>query len=107
MKKEQQAYYNDVANRHFNESMQELSKCKDINCKRLRTCHAWVYETKNYFILKSYRTFIACIRKDNDTLYDVLRTEFGFTSTSCQHINKFGKDYGAGKWGCETVVTAR
>ena len=54
MKKEQQVYYNDVANRYFSEAMQELRECKDINCKRLRTCQAWVYETKNYFLLKSY-----------------------------------------------------
>ena len=87
--------------------MQELSECNDINCNRLRTCQAWVYETKNYFLLKSYATFIACIRKDNDTLYDVLRTEYGFTSTSCQHITKFRKDYGAGKWACEFIITAR
>ena len=106
-RKEQQAYHNEIANKHFNEAMQELRECGDINCKRLRVCQAWVYETENYFLLKSYETFIACIRKDNDTLYDVLRTEYGFTRTSCQHIAKFRKDYGAGKWGCEFIITAR
>lgn len=107
MTKEQQAYYNEVAKKHFNEATQELRECEDINCKRLRTCQAWVYETKNYFILKSYETFIACIRKDNDTMCDVLRTEYGYTTTSSQHIAKFRKDYSTGKWGCEFVFTAR
>lgn len=107
MKREQQSYYNEVANRYFNEAMQELSECNDINRKRLRNCQAWVYETKNYFLLKSYETFVACIRKDNDTMYDVLRTEYGYTSTSCKHIAKFRKDYGTGEWGCEFVFTTR
>lgn len=30
---------------------------------RLRTCSAWIYETENWYILKSYNTKIAAIHK--------------------------------------------
>ncbi|MBO5809376.1 MAG: hypothetical protein J6R32_00960 [Bacteroidales bacterium] len=74
---------------------------KAISKNRLRSCTAWVYETTNYYLLKSYGTFIACIEKSSDTCVDVLRYEYGYTSTSAQHIAKFRHDYGSGKWGCE------
>lgn len=108
MTKERQIYHNEIAYKHFNKAMKELSESGYIDCKRLRTCQAWVYETENYFILKSYETFIACMEKyGNNSMYDVLRTEYGYTSTSSQHIAKFRRDYGTGKWGCEFVFVAR
>lgn len=33
------------------------------DCKRLRSCSAWVYETTHYYILRSYGTFIAVLDK--------------------------------------------
>ena len=77
------------------------SQCDHSKAPRLRSCTAWVYETENYYFLRSYNTIVALIDKHTDTLYDVLRLVYGYTSTSAQHISKFSKDYGAGKWGCE------
>ena len=75
--------------------------------KRLRSCTAYVYESDDYYVLRSYNTTIAIIDKATDTLYDFLRLVYGFTSTSAQHIAKFDKDYGYGQWGCEHRYTWR
>lgn len=75
---------------------------------RLRSCSATVYETHNYYILRSYNTVVACIDKSTGICYDVLRHVFGFTSTSCQHINKFISDYFGDCWRSgATVYTFR
>ena len=82
------------------------------NCHRLRSCSAEVYDLVDsrtgeirYHVLKSYRTIVAFIDVQTDTLYDVLRLVYGYTSTSAQHISKFSKDYGNSKWGCAHVLT--
>ena len=62
---------------------------------RLRTCEATVTETKNFYILSSYRTNIACIDKKTHILYDYLRFVYGYTATSERHISKFAHDYKA------------
>ena len=62
--------------------------------KKLRTCHAYVYETDDYYFLRSYETFIACISKEKNICYDLLRIRYGFTRTSAYHISKFINDYG-------------
>ena len=74
-------------------------------CKRLRHCTAWIHETDDFYFLQSYGTIVAFIDKSTDTLYDVLRYVYGYTSTSAQHISKFEHDYGAGKWGCAKRLT--
>ena len=61
---------------------------------RLRNCQAFIIETPNYIVLKSYNTIVAFIDKMTCQKFDVLRMVYGYTSTSCQHINKFFKDYG-------------
>ena len=68
---------------------------------RLRTCTAWIYESDNYYFLQSYSTIIAYIDKATDTCTDILRMVYGYTATSAQHIAKFRRDYGKGKWGCQ------
>ena len=80
--------------------------------KPLRSCSAEVApaidnETGEvlYYVLRSYNTVVAAIDVSNDTLYDFLRYVYGYTSTSAQHISKFSKDYGAGKWGCAHRLT--
>ena len=85
-----------------------------LNWRRLRSCSAEVapiidYETGEllYYALRSYRTVVAAIDINTDTLYDFLRYVYGYTSTSAQHIAKFSKDYGRGKWGCANRVTYR
>lgn len=75
--------------------------------KRLRTCQAYVYETPSFYVLRSYNTVVAIIEKSTDTCYDFLRGVYGYTNTSAQHISKFDKDYGRGKWGCKERVTYR
>ena len=84
------------------------------NFKRLRSCSAEVApvidaETGEllYYVLRSYNTIVAAIDVRTDTLYDFLRYVYGYTSTSAQHIAKFDKDYGSGKWGCAKRVTYR
>ena len=111
MKKSEQAHIN----------AKVLAILTDINrfcvtgeLKRLRSCSAEVApvidaETGEllYYVLRSYNTIVAAIDVSNDTLYDFLRYVYGYTSTSAQHISKFSKDYGYGKWGCAHSLTYR
>jgi hypothetical protein len=101
-KAEQQLINNEVleAVNRYNETPENI-----LRTKKLRTCSASVAETDSYYVLTSYRTVIAIIDKATDTLYDFLRYVYGYTNTSAQHISKFGKDYGKGKWGCSKVLT--
>lgn len=71
---------------------------------RLRSCSATVYETPRYYVLRSYNTVVACIDKSTGICYDVLRHVFGYTSTSCQHINKFIVDYSGVRWRSQATV---
>ena len=84
------------------------------NEHKLRSCSATVFDIVDdttgevlYHALRSYQTIVAFIDPATDTLYDVLRYVYGYTSTSAQHISKFSKDYGMGKWGCAKRVTYR
>ena len=61
--------------------------------RRLRACTAWVYETPDYIILRSYNTIVAYINKHTREFFDILRYVYGYTSTSAQHISKFRNDY--------------
>ncbi len=107
-RKEEQMLVNEVAERIFIEAMREYDKSRyELSPERLRTCTAWVWETKHYYLLQSYQTIVAVIEKSSDTLADCLRTVYGYTPTSAQHIAKFRHDYGRGKWGCKMVYTAR
>lgn len=88
--------------------------CVTGDFKRLRYCSAEVAPVMDaetgvlmYYVLRSYRTIVAAIDVSNDTLYDFLRYVYGYTSTSAQHIAKFSKDYGMGKWGCTNRLTYR
>ena len=96
-KSEQSLINNEILN--FIEYYNDMDE-KPIRSARLRTCSAVVTEYEHFYVLTSYRTNIAIIDKDTDTLYDVLRYVYEYTSTSAQHIAKFRHDYGRGKWGC-------
>ena len=63
--------------------------------KRLRTTKSFVYETASYYVLRSYNSFVAFIRKSDGTCFDILRAVYGYTATSAQHIAKFRHDYNA------------
>lgn len=109
-KQEEQLVINCAATGIFNEAFKELENQTTPVCKRLRSCSAWVYETDNFYFLKSYDTFVACICKRNNACFDVLRYVYGYTSTSAQHIAKFFSDYAftIGKWRSDlTIYTYR
>ena len=88
MNKTEQEKINYLVSLNMESAIQEykLEKPKPV---RLLTCQAWVYETKNYYLLKSYNTFIACMNKDTEDVYDALRIAYGYTATSAKHIAKF------------------
>ena len=79
----------------FKDAMEELRQVTNENdvVYRLRHCTAWIYETDNFYILRSYNTYIACIEKATGYASDVLRNVYGYTATSAQHVSKFFKDY--------------
>lgn len=105
MKKEEQEKINEICESVYEKSMQEFNS--KLTCRKLRSCNASVFESKNYFYLRSYNTIVAIIDKNSDTLFDLLRVVYGYTATSAQHIAKFYHDYGKGKWGCANRYTAR
>ena len=96
----EQEKINDTCINELKKAYNELEH--NTPCRRLRSCTAWIYDTKNYYVLRSYNTIIAVIQKSDKTLYDALRVVYGFTNTSCQHIAKFRNDYNA-----VTTLTAR
>lgn len=98
MNKNEQKIVNDIVTNE--KARAELELVNFCNVTRLRTCQAYVYETTNYYWLKSYGTFVAFIDKTTDTCYDILRMVYGYTATSSQHIAKFRHDYGQEKFGC-------
>ena len=75
--------------------------------KRLRTMSAYVFETENYYFLRSYDTIIAFIVKETDECIDVLRLVYEYTATSAKHVSAFAHDYGRDKWGCKARLTWR
>lgn len=110
MKKSEQMRINELCETMWDNAIREYDeeyRNKVAPWSRLRSCNARVFETTHYYFLQSYETFVACIDKEQDALVDVLRYVYGFTRTSAQHISKFDKDYGNGKWGCEARVTWR
>jgi len=99
MKKDVQLWVNGLCETEYELAIDEYMKKHGV-WKRLRTCTAEVCETENYYVLRSYNTIVAVINKASDTLVDLLRYVYGYTSTSAQHIRKFSQDYGKGKWRC-------
>ena len=93
MTRREQLIINDYCEREIPIVESELANI--VSVKRLRTCRAYVYETDSYYILKSYATVVAFIRKYDCECFDVLRRVYGYTATSAQHIAKFKNDYNA------------
>lgn len=74
--------------------------CKSYHSGRtkewqLRSCKAtYGYTEDHEFIyLRSYNTIVCVIDTITGEAMDVLRTEYGYTATSAQHISKFLKDF--------------
>ena len=61
-----------------------------------RYCKATVGRAGKYVYLRSYDTVVAFINTVTGEGYDILRTEYGYTSTSAQHIAKFFNYYCTG-----------
>lgn len=114
-KKEQRRIEQEHINYQIGELMEDLEReMKELypygmpyNAKgaRLRSSTADVFETRSFYILRSYNTIIAGIGKATDTCFDFLRKVYGYTATSAQHVSKFDHDYGNGKWGCTRRLT--
>lgn len=64
--------------------------------EQFRHCKATVGRVGKYIYLRSYKTVVAFIDTVTGEGYDMLRTEYGYTSTSAHHIRKFFDYYGAG-----------
>ena len=83
MRKEEQIKINEEVVRMYNTALEEYAGIPySTKGERLRTCTATVFESDNYYFLVSYRTLVAVIIKTSDTLLDVLRYNYGYTSTS-------------------------
>jgi hypothetical protein len=63
---------------------------------QFRYCKATVGRSGKYIYLRSYNTVVAFINTVTGEGYDMLRTEYGYTATSAQHIAKFFKYYCTG-----------
>ena len=97
MTKQEQERVNALCIENVNAAIEEYKA--DVfadNCysERLRKCNAEVYETGNFYLLKSYNTFVACIPKGSCECFDVLRVVYGYTNSSAKQISKFIEDYG-------------
>ena len=97
MRKEERTANNQEALRKWEECIKEFIRISPNSPARLRVCDALVYYTENFIYLKSYDTFVACIDKRTNTLYDMHRYMSGYTIRHSQHIGKFCYDYGAAK----------
>lgn len=93
MTRREQLITNDYCEREILMVSAELGKV--LSVRRLHTCQAYVYETDSYYLLKSWATFVAFIRKSDGECFDILRNVYGFSRTSANLIAKFKKDYNA------------
>ena len=71
----------------------EINKYQWLYEEPFRSCKATVGKVGRFIYLRSYQTIVSFIDTGTDTLFDVLRTEYGYTATSSQHIAKFRQDY--------------
>lgn len=94
MKKDLQLTINTWVENTVEKLNEEINKGFFNSGIRLRSCSAYVFESENFYFLRSYSTVVACINKTTGQKYDFLRLVYGYTSTSAQHISKFFHDYG-------------
>ena len=86
---------NDIVLEEWNVAKKQIDHHYGV---RLRNCQAWVYESENYYFLRSYNTVVAFIDNKTKTCFDILRYVYGYTATSSQHISKFWHDYTPYPW---------
>lgn len=92
MKKAEQRVINIKVERALGRYIAKRFDFKDA-IGRLNSCKAFMYDTQDYIVLKSYRTVVAIIDKRDMALYDFSRYVYGYTSTTSQHIAKFARKY--------------
>lgn len=93
LEKVTQEVTNEEANKLLELFRSTVTRDEWIRGKRFRSCKAMIIESKDFIVLESYKTIVAFIYKPTGALYDVLRTVYGYTATSAQHIAKFRNDY--------------
>lgn len=93
MTRREQLIINDYCEREIPIVSAEFGKI--LSVRRLHKCQAYIYETASYYVLKSYATIVAFIRKSDGECFDILRNVYGYSATSAQHIAKFKNDYHA------------
>ncbi len=98
MKKQEQYSINHIVMIHRNKAIEEYLMVKPWETvseyPRLYSCNARIISLPRYTLLLSYSTIIACYCKSTNTVYDLLRYDFKYTTTSNQHITKFIKFIG-------------
>lgn len=87
-----QTEINMLCNEMLTNARIDLKNSKPI-VGRLYNCQAHIIHTERYTLLQSYNTIVAVYY--DGTVYDCLRTVYGYTATSAQHISKFQKYMGA------------
>lgn len=85
--------YNGQPTEVYNFNRAYMTWLYELEEQPFRHCKAKVGRCGRYIYLRSYDTVVAFIDITKDTAYDILRTEYGYTSTSAQHIAKFFKEY--------------
>ena len=93
MTRQEQLIINDYCEREISIVSAELGKV--LSVRRLHKCQAYVYETASYYLLMSYATYVAFIRKSDLECFDILRNLYGYSASSARHIAKFKRDYHA------------
>lgn len=97
MTKKEQIADNAIIEQYIDELNAEISVNGLQYVERLRSCSAYVYETKHFKVLRSYNTIVAAVYyrtpEAAPVFIDFLRLVYGYTSTSAQHIAKFKDDY--------------
>lgn len=103
MKKEKQAKINAECLDNFFQAVREWLNNSDLDstCIVWGRCTAEIHETNNYYLMKAYGTFVACICKRTGICYDLFRRERRYItewerhySAILRYINKFTHDYG-------------
>lgn len=103
MKKETQLLANEIASNVFRAARTEMwvqsTNGGNVICRRLNKCNAFVIETPNFYLLRSYQTFVGAIRKSDNTCVNYMHHEYDFKGNNCtgatttRQFYKFVKQY--------------
>lgn len=88
-----QTEINTICQAIYDKAIERYNHTRSPLTARLLHCQATIIYLYDYTLLKSYDTIVAVYY--DSTVYDCLRTVYGYTATSAQHISKFKKIMGA------------